>query len=102
MAVAWADFYKSAGWKRLRKLQLREHPLWKFCLERGLVERATGVGHVEPHRGDWTKFLIGKLQSLGEPCQKKTKREIELYGYRCDIGLDAYPTDPNHPFNRGF
>jgi hypothetical protein len=25
---------------------------------------------------------------------------IELRGYRCDIGLDGFPTDPNHPFNR--
>jgi hypothetical protein len=28
------------------------------------------------------------------------KRRIELRGYRTDIGLDGFPTDPNHPFNR--
>jgi hypothetical protein len=27
-------------------------------------------------------------------------RQIELHGYRADIGLDGLPTDPNHPFNR--
>jgi hypothetical protein len=27
-------------------------------------------------------------------------RQIELHGYRTDIGLDGFPTDPNHPFNR--
>ena len=26
--------------------------------------------------------------------------EIELHGYRIDIGLDGYATNPNHPFNR--
>ena len=31
--VEWADFYKTARWRRLRKLQLRRHPLCKFCLE---------------------------------------------------------------------
>lgn len=96
MTVAWADFYKTARWKRLRRLQLKEHPLSKFCLERGIVERATVVDHVESHRGDWTKFCTGKLQSLCELCHKSTKREIELYGYRRDVGLDGYPTDPNH------
>jgi hypothetical protein len=35
-----------------------------------------------------------------EPCHKSAKRQIELRGYRCDIGLDGFPTDPNHPFNR--
>jgi hypothetical protein len=24
----------------------------------------------------------------------------ELHGYRPDIGLDGFPTDPDHPFNR--
>jgi hypothetical protein len=25
---------------------------------------------------------------------------MELRGYRCDVGMDGYPIDPNHPFNR--
>ena len=94
--VEWADFYKTAGWKRLRQLQLRQHPLCEFCLERGIVTAANVVDHVTPHRGDWTKFVTGELQSLCEPCHKSAK----LYGYRTDIGFDGLPTDPNHPFNR--
>jgi len=53
-----------------------------------------------PHRGDWNAFVTGKLQSLCEACHNSAKKQIELRGYRCDIGLDGFPTDPNHPFNR--
>jgi 5-methylcytosine-specific restriction endonuclease McrA len=98
--VAWAGFYKTARWQRLRRLQLREHPLCAFCLERGRVTAANVVDHVEPHHGDWTKFCTSKLQSLCEPCHNSAKRQIELRGYCIDIGLDGYPIDPNHPFNR--
>jgi 5-methylcytosine-specific restriction endonuclease McrA len=98
--VAWADFYKTSRWQRLRRLQLREHPLCKFCLEVGRVAPATVVDHIVPHRGDWTAFCTGKLQSLCERCHKATKRQIELRGYRSDVGLDGWPLDPNHPANR--
>jgi hypothetical protein len=74
--------------------------LCKFCLERGIVTAANVVDHVTPHRGDWTAFVTGELQSLCEPCHKSAKRQIELWGYRNDIGIDGFPTDPNHPFNR--
>jgi len=91
---------RPARWRRLRKFQLIQHPLCKFCLERGIVTAANVVDHVEPHRGDWTAFVTGELQSLCEACHKSAKRQIELRGYRCDVGVDGYPTDPNHPFNR--
>jgi hypothetical protein len=42
------------------------------------------VDHVTPHKGD----------------HKSAKQEIELRGYRTDIGLDGCPTDHNHAFNR--
>jgi 5-methylcytosine-specific restriction endonuclease McrA len=62
--VAWESFYKTARWRRLRKLQLIQHPLCKFCLERGIVTSANVVDHVVPHTGDWTKFVTGELQSF--------------------------------------
>jgi hypothetical protein len=45
-------------------------------------------------------FCTGKPQSLCKLCYKSAKRAIELRGYRTDVSLDGYPTDPNHPFNR--
>jgi 5-methylcytosine-specific restriction endonuclease McrA len=98
--VAWNDFYKTARWQRLRKLQLIQHPLCKFCLQRGIVTRANVVDHVRPHRGDWTDFITGELQSLCASCHDSAKRQIELRGYSCDVGVDGYPIDPNHPFDR--
>ena len=61
---------------------------------------ASVVDHVVPHRGDWTAFVAGALQSLCDRCHNSRKKQIEVRGYRCDIGIDGYPTDPNHPFNR--
>jgi hypothetical protein len=99
--VVWKNFYKTARWRAwLRKFQLMQHPLCKFCLERGIVTAANVVDHVTPHKGDWTDFITGELQSLCEPCQNSAKRQMELRGYRFDIGVDGYPTDPNYPFNR--
>ena len=80
--VAWDGFYKTARWQRLRKFQLMEHPLCKFCLQRGIVTPANVVDHVAPHRGDWTDFITGELQSLCEPCHNSAKRQVELRGYR--------------------
>jgi 5-methylcytosine-specific restriction endonuclease McrA len=58
--IAWENFYKTARWRRLRKFQLMQHPLCKFCLERGIVTPANVIDHVVPHKGDWTKFVNGK------------------------------------------
>jgi 5-methylcytosine-specific restriction endonuclease McrA len=79
---------------------LRQQPLCKFCLERGIVTAANVVDHVTPHRGNRNAFVTGELQSLCEPCHNSAKRQIEVRGYRTDIGLDGFPTDPRHPFNR--
>ena len=96
----WDKWYSTARWARIRRHQLLEHPLCAYCAERGIVQPATICDHVEPHRGDINKFWLGKLQSLCKTCHDGAKREIELHGYRRDIGLDGYPLDPNHPVYR--
>lgn len=85
---------------RLRQLQLAHEPACRFCPERGIVTAESVVDHVEPHRGDWTKFVTGKLQSLCEQCHNSAQRQIELHGYRSNCDPDGLPTDPNHPFHR--
>jgi 5-methylcytosine-specific restriction protein A len=92
--------YSTARWQRIRKYQLMEHPLCKYCAERGLVTPATVCDHVEPHRGDVGKFWCGPFQSLCKPCHDSAKRFVEERGYRPDVGLDGWPLDPNHPANR--
>lgn len=98
--TAWSHFYGKASWQRRRRLQLRAHPLCAFCLARGVVTVACIVDHVEPHKGDWNKFVIGKLQSLCEACHNSSKRYIELDGYSIDVDDDGWPLDPRHPANK--
>jgi hypothetical protein len=44
------DFYKTGRWQRPHRMQLRRHPLCKFCLERGIFcSAAIGIADVEPH-----------------------------------------------------
>jgi 5-methylcytosine-specific restriction enzyme A len=93
-------FHQTARWKRLRKLQLAQEPLCKFCLERGSVTAATVADHVEPHKGNWTKFVTGKLQSLCYQCHNSTKQLIELHGHHSGVDRAGLPIDSNHPFNR--
>ena len=87
-------------WKRRRALQLRAEPLCRMCLAHGLVTLATVADHIEPHRKDWNKFVLGELQSLCEQCHNQTKRMIELRGYGLEVDDDGWPTDPNHAANR--
>ena len=96
----WDAWYETARWQRLRKFQLSEHPLCAICAEKCLVAPATVVDHVEPHKGDWDKFVLGKLQSLCKPCHDSTKKMIELRGYSTEIGVDGWPVDPKHPAYR--
>jgi 5-methylcytosine-specific restriction endonuclease McrA len=62
--VAWESFYKTARWRRLREFQLAQHPLCKFCLERGIVTAANVFDHVTPHQDDWTAFVTGAYRKV--------------------------------------
>jgi 5-methylcytosine-specific restriction endonuclease McrA len=98
----WDKWYSTACWARIRRHQLLEHPLCKYCLERAIVTPATICDHVEPHHGDVNKFWLGPFQSLCKRCHDSTKRFIETHGFRPDIGLDGMPLDPRHPvYTRG-
>ena len=98
--VTWNDWYSTERWARIRRHQLLTHPLCAFCAERGVVDPATICDHVEPHHGDVNKFWLGRLQSLCKPCHDGAKKVVEQRGYRTDIGLDGWPTDPRHPVYR--
>jgi 5-methylcytosine-specific restriction enzyme A len=93
----WDVWYGTARWARIRRHQLLEHPLCRYCAERGIVTPATICDHVEPHRGDVNRFWLGPFQSLCKECHDSAKRFVERRGYRPDIGLDGWPLDPNHP-----
>jgi 5-methylcytosine-specific restriction protein A len=64
----WRGWYKLAAWLRRREHQLREKPLCERCAREGIVTAATVANHIEPHRGDWGKFINGRLESTCKPC----------------------------------
>jgi hypothetical protein len=45
-------------------------------------------------------FVLHRYRVYASLATMSTKRQIELHGYCNDIGLDGFPTDPNHPFNK--
>ncbi len=93
--------YNHRRWRRIRRQQLRIEPLCRMCAERGEIVAAEVVDHIEPHKGDRTKFFTNRLQSLCAACHDGLKQQVEHQGFHCEIGPDGWPTDPAHPINRG-
>lgn len=75
----WHWMYNTPEWKNdLRPTQLLLEPFCRDCAKEGRRTPATRVDHVEPHRGDWSKFADRKnLQSLCERHHnRKTAQEM--------------------------
>ena len=68
-----------------------------MCVAMGKAIPATVADHVHPHRGDWNKFRLGKLQSLCEIHHNGAKKRDEAKAYSSQVGTDGWPVDPNHP-----
>lgn len=78
-SAAWHYLYTDPRyhWVERRTVQLLAEPFCRECAMRGQRVRATDVDHVEPHRGDVTKFTKGLLQSLCHSCHSsKTMAEM--------------------------
>ena len=85
------------AWRRLRAAILGERPLCQHCLDRGVIEPATEVDHVD---NDPTDNRPEALQSLCKPCHsRKTQRDR---GHKVAMGCDAdgYPLDPDHDWQK--
>lgn len=59
-----ARLYSTRRWQSLRAEQLTREPLCRMCMAEDRVTAAVVCDHVEPHRGDVTKFWAGPFQSL--------------------------------------
>lgn len=92
--------YDLAAWKKRRAHQLAIEPLCAFHLARGETVAARIADHKERHNGDIDRFLHGPLQSLCKPCHDSLKQAQEIAGFSKEAGLDGFPVDPAHPFNR--
>ena len=97
-----AKLYNSRQWRKLRALQLAEHPLCRMHAELGQVVAATVVDHIKPHKGDMDLFLDGgNLQSLCKQCHDahKQAQEHSASGLLRGAGLDGRPLDRAHPWH---
>jgi len=63
--------YNTSKWRAFSKAWLAGHPLCAECARAGRVTAATDCDHVEPHRGDLTKFWGGPFQSLCASCHSR-------------------------------
>ena len=84
-----------AAWRRLRAVILGERPLCQHCLDRGVVEPATEVDHIN---NDPTDNRPEALQSLCKPCH--SRKTAADHGKRVRYGCDSdgMPSDPSHPW----
>jgi 5-methylcytosine-specific restriction protein A len=98
-SLPWRSWYGLLAWKTRQRHQLQIEPLCAACLKANRVTAATIADHDPPHKGDWNKFRLGPLQSLCADCHNPKWAE-DKRGYRCEVGDDGLPIDPNHPFNR--
>jgi 5-methylcytosine-specific restriction enzyme A len=92
-------WYGTQLWKNRRAHQLRAEPLCAICKAEGRITTATVADHIEPHRGDYNLFVLGELRSLCAPCHDALQGFVHK-GYSREIGLEGYPIDERHPFNR--
>jgi len=68
-------------WQQTRKAYLRLHPVCVICEAEDRVVAATVVDHIEPHRGDQTKFWNpDNWQPLCATCHSSTKQRQDKGG----------------------
>jgi hypothetical protein len=63
---------------------------------KGRITAATIADHIDHHEGDWNKFVLGRLQSLCEPCHRE-KHRVLRYGPKLTFGPDGWPVEPSDP-----
>ena len=97
----WDSWYDLSVWRKRSRNQLREHPFCAICEAHGEISVAVVCDHIEPHRGNWTLFRLGRLQSLCALCHNSAKRFVENRGFDNRIDVTGTPTDPRHPFYVG-
>lgn len=72
-SAEYHGWYSKSIWTDdLRPAQLLREPFCRECAEKGRRTRATVVDHIEPHRGDWAKFIDpANHQSLCDRCHNR-------------------------------
>jgi len=93
-------WYGTARWKRRRLDLLKAEPFCRMCLELGVYEPTVVADHIEPHRGDPTKFWTGELQGTCLTHHNSDKQRLERAAYSGTPDETGWPADPAHPCNQ--
>jgi 5-methylcytosine-specific restriction endonuclease McrA len=96
---------KQSRWKGLRERQLASSPRCECPHHKGRpgAPLAEVVDHIEPHRGDFQKFIDpNNLQSMAKSCHDSRKQSQEKGGAGFWAGCDetGAPLDQSHPWYR--
>lgn len=93
----YSNWYSTARWKRLAKLQLQKQPLCQISLALGLIVAADTVDHIKPHRGDWDLFIDeNNLQSVSKQMHDTICQQMECGNWQPSIGLDGWPIESEY------
>ena len=65
------SFYKSAPWRKLRRIILNRNPLCVCCLDEGHTKAADVVDHITPIKQGGEKLDESNLQSLCHKCHNR-------------------------------
>src|SRR5262249_50323750 len=96
----YRKWYKTARWLKLRDAQLAAEPLCRMCHASGDITPAIACDHIEPHRGNETKFWSGPFQSLCKTHHNATKQRDEARGYQTGCDASGMPLDERHHWMR--
>jgi 5-methylcytosine-specific restriction protein A len=82
----------------------KRHPLCVMCLANGIVAASEVVDHKKPHHGAHDPLMWDEynMQALCKRCHDGRKQQQDRLGYDKAIGLDGWPTHPQHPANKKF
>ena len=84
--------YGTWRWQKKRKAFLEANPFCVMCQAEGRVEIARVADHIEPHRGDESKFWHGALQALCFRHHNSDKQRMERGGKaKAKTGVDGWP-----------
>lgn len=100
-AQQYRALYRTSRWQRIRTQQLGVEPLCQRCKREGRITAATVCHHMDKaSKENPETFFAGPYMSLCAPCHDGPVQSEEVRGYSKEIGIDGWPTSPDHPTNK--